>query len=426
MTSASGSAPRIHPAWIVLVAVTLCMMASSGLRSVFGVYIKPLEAEFGWTRAALSGVAAISLLLLGAAGPFAGRLADRWGPRRVIVLALLLLGGGAIGAAAVHALWQLHVTIGVLMGVGAGGLGLATGSVIAARWFETRRGLAIGIAAGGMSAGQLVIIPLAAALMLWFGWRASFFWLGLGALVIVLPLAFWLIRDEPADRGVRPYGATGRTLTAAETSDARRAGRVGVVEAVQYPQFWLLMATFFVCGYTTNGMVLTHFMPHALEHSFTEWEASTALGVMGAMNVLGTIASGWICDRFGRRGPLATYYFLRGVSLIFLVYVWNAPTLHLWAAIYGLNYISTVPPTTTLTASIFGRYSVGELSGWIFFAHQVGAALGAAIAGWVFEMYGGYAPAFISAGLLGIAAAGLTLLIREEPVITRPMEPATA
>ena len=425
MTPSSNSS-RIHPAWIVLVAVTVCMAASSGLRSVFGVYIKPLEAEFGWTRGALSGVAAISLLLLGAAGPFAGRLADRWGPRRVIGLSLIMLGVGAIGAAAIGTLWQLYLTTGVLMGVGSGGLGLATGSVIAARWFEARRGLAIGIAAGGMSAGQLVIIPLAAALMLWFGWRVSLFWLGLGVLALVLPVALWLIRNEPADRGVRAYGATGASLTPAQTLDARRAGRVGIVEAAQYPQFWLLMATFFVCGYTTNGMVLTHFMPHALEHSFTEFQASTALGIMGAMNVLGTIASGWICDRFGRRGPLATYYLLRGTSLIFLVYVWNVPSLDLWAAIYGLNYISTVPPTTTLTASIFGRYSVGELSGWIFFAHQVGAALGAAIAGWVFEAYGSYSPAFISAGLLGILAAALTMLIREESVIARPMEPAIA
>jgi MFS family permease len=421
----SGGSSRVHPAWIVLVAVTLCMMASSGLRSVFGVYIKPMEAEFGWTRGALSGVAAISLLLLGAAGPFAGRLADRWGARRVILLSLATLGVGAVATAAVGTLGQLYLTNGVLMGLGAGGLGLATGSVIATRWFEARRGLAIGIAAGGMSAGQLVVIPLAAALMLTFGWRVSLFWLGVGVLAVVVPLAFWLVRNDPADRGVRPYGSTGPAPSAAQTVDLRRAGRVGVVEAAQHPQFWLLMATFFVCGYTTNGMVLTHFMPHALEHNFTELQASTALGVMGAMNMLGTIGSGWLCDRFGRRGPLATYYFLRGISLIFLVYVWNAPSLHLWAAIYGLNYISTVPPTTTLTASIFGRYSVGELSGWIFFAHQVGAALGAAIAGWVFELHGSYGPAFISAGLLGIVAAVLTLLIRERPVVRR-LEPAVA
>src|SRR6059036_3399803 len=394
---------RVHPAWIVLGAVTLCMMAGSGLRSVFGVYIKPMEAEFGWGRGALSGAAAISLLLLGAAGPLVGRLADRWGPRRVVTVALVLLGAGAIGAAFVQRLWHIYLTTGLLMALGAGGLALTTASTVAARWFEARRGVAIGIAAGGMSAGQLIVIPLATGLTLAFGWRMSFLWQGVGLLVLVLPIAVWLVGDDPAERGLRPYGATG------------------------VPQFWLLMATFFVCGYTSNGMVLTHFMPHALEHNFSELQAGTALGVMGAMNVLGTVGSGWICDRFGRRGPLAFYYFVRGLSLLFLLYVWNAPSLHLWAAIFGLNYISTVPPTTTLTANIFGRYSVGELSGWIFFAHQVGAALGAALAGWIYEWTGAYTIAFVSAALMGFLAAGLALAIREEPIASRPMgSPAPA
>src|SRR2546425_809972 len=322
---------RVHPAWIVLGAVTLCMVAGSGLRSVFGVYIKPMEAEFGWGRGALSGAAAISLLVLGAAGPLVGRLADRWGPRRVVTVALVLLGAGAIGAAFVQRLWHVYLTTGLLMALGAGGLALTTASTVAARWFEARRGVAIGIAAGGMSAGQLVVIPLAMALTL------------------------------------------------------------------------------------------------ALEHNFSELQASTALGVMGAMNVLGTVGSGWICDRFGRRGPLAFYYFVRGLSLLFLLYVWNAPSLHLWAAIFGLNYISTVPPTTTLTANIFGRYSVGELLGWIFFAHQVGAALGAALAGWIYEWTGAYTIAFVSAALMGFLAAGLALAIREEPIASRPMgSPAPA
>jgi MFS family permease len=417
---------RIHPAWIVLGAVTLCMLAGSGLRSVFGVYIKPMEAEFGWGRGALSGAAAISLLLLGAAGPVFGRLADRWGPRRVILVAIVMLGAGSIASSLVQRLWHVYVTTGLLMALGAGGLAMTTGSTIAARWFEKKRGLAMGIAAGGMSAGQLVLIPLATAFTIWFGWRTSFLWLGIGVLVIVFPLAAWLVRNNPEDDGGRPYGATGPTQTAAQANATQRAGRVGVTEAAQTVPFWLLLGTFFVCGYTSNGMVLTHFMPHALEHNFTAIQASTALGVMGAMNIIGTIGSGWVCDRFGRRGPLATYYLLRGLSLIFLLYVWNVPSLHVWAAIFGLNYISTVPPTTTLTANIFGRYSVGELSGWIFFAHQVGAALGAALAGWIFEWTGSYSSAFVSAAVLGFVAAGLTMLIREEPVVARPMEPVGA
>src|SRR5256885_11652562 len=164
--------PRLHPAWIVLGGVTLCMMAGSGLRSVFGVYIRPMEAEFGWGRGALSGAAAISLLLLGAAGPFVGRLADRWGPRRVIVLALLLLGMGTIGSAFVQKLWHVYVTAGLFMALGAGGVALTTGSSVIARWFEGRRGLAIGIAAGGMSAGQLIVLPPAQAVTVYSGWRS--------------------------------------------------------------------------------------------------------------------------------------------------------------------------------------------------------------------------------------------------------------
>ncbi|MBI4271449.1 MAG: MFS transporter [Candidatus Rokubacteria bacterium] len=421
-----SSPRRLHPAWIVLGAVTLCMLAGSGIRSVFGVYIKPMEAEFGWGRGALSGAAALSLLLLGAVGPLVGRLADRWGPRRIIVVGILMLGAGSIGASLIQRLWHVYATTGALMALGAGGLAMTTGAAVAARWFEARRGIAIGIAAGGMSAGQLVVIPLATMLTLWYGWRSSFFWLGVGLLVLVLPVALWLVRDDPGERGGRPYGATGPVRSAAQAAAIQQAERVGVLEAMHVPSFWLLMATFFVCGYTSNGMVLTHFMPHALEHNFTALQASAALGVMGAMNVLGTVGSGWVCDRFGRRGPLAVYYGVRGASLLFLLYVWNVPSLQVWAALFGLNYISTVPPTTTLTANIFGRYSVGELSGWIFFSHQVGAALGAAMAGWIYEWTGTYTLAFASAAVLGMVAAGLALAIREEPIVSRPRPLAAA
>jgi len=212
-----------------------------------------MEAEFGWGRGALSGAAAISLLLLGAAGPVVGRFADRWGPRRIVVVSLLLLSAGSISAAFVQRLWHVYVTTGLLMALGAGGVSMTTGSTVAARWFEARRGVAIGISAAGMSAGQLVMIPLAAMLTLWFGWRSSYLWLGVALLAVVLPIALLLIRNDPAERGERPYGATGTALAAAQAAAIEKSQRVRLLEAMHVPQFWLLMATFFVCGYTSNG-----------------------------------------------------------------------------------------------------------------------------------------------------------------------------
>ena len=181
-----------------------------------------------------------------------------------------------------------------------------------------------------------------------------------------------------------------------------------------------------MCGYTTSGLVLTHLIPHATEHGFQASQAAQALGVMGALNVVGTVLSGWICDRFGQKGPLAVYYLLRGVALLFLSYVGTVPGLFAFAAVYGLNYISTVPATTSLTAKIYGRYSVGELSGWIFFSHQIGSAMGSLAGGYLYDWMGDYTAAFHSAAVLAFVAAGLVLAIRERPLVRRPAQPAVA
>jgi MFS family permease len=408
----------LYYGWILLAAVVFVVLAGSGIRAVFGVFIKPIEAEFGWTRQQLSGAAALSLFVLGAVGPAVGWLADIWGPRRVMLLAAATLGVGTVLASFVAHLWQLYASAGVLMAMGAGGLSMATISTIAARWFVARRGLILGILGGAMSAGQMLVVPLSMIIIHLYGWRSSFLWLGIGVLLVALPLILAFVRDDPKDMGLEPYGKgtpAGKVFGGA--TDERR---VPVSEAMGIPAFWLLAITFFVCGYTSNGLVLTHLIPHAAEHGFSEMHAAQALGLMGAMNIVGTVLSGWICDRYGRKGPLAFYYGVRGLSLIFLLYVWNVPSLHIFAAIFGLNYISTVPPTTTLTANIFGRLSVGALSGWIYFSHQVGSAIGAWAGGAIFDATGSYSWAFLSAAVMAFVAAGLSLLIKEVPVGAKP------
>jgi sugar phosphate permease len=412
MSSARPRPTRVHCAWITLGAVCLVLMAASGIRASFGVFIKPLQAQFGWDRASLAMVASLSLLLYGAAAPFVGRVADRAGARRALVVAMAVLGAGVVAASQVQAFWQLVATVGIVASVGAGGAAQSVGASLAMRWFEKRRGIVLGILGGSLAAGQLIVVPGAMAITQMVGWRAAYLALGAAALAIVAPFAWWAIRNDPADVGARPYGASGAP-GAGHRSDRPAAARIGVIQAARTGPFWLLAGSFFVCGYTTTGLVLTHFIPHATDHGFHAGQAAEALGIMGILNVAGTLASGWASDRFGAKLPLAAYYLLRGASLVVLPFIETTPALFTFAAVYGLNYISTVPATTALTARLYGKHSVGELSGWIFLAHQIGSALGALVGGVLFDRYGDYTLAFHSAAALAFMATALVLAIPE-------------
>jgi MFS family permease len=238
-----------------------------------------------------------------------------------------------------------------------------------------------------------------------------------------MPAALILLRNDPAEMGLKPYGAD--SVRAMHGVSPELARTTPLARAVRHQGFWLLAGSFFVCGYTSTGLIGVHLIPHAVDHGFPKMVASSAMGLMGAMNVIGTTASGYICDRYGKRIPLALYYFFRGLSLFFLLGVSNVTELNLFAILFGLNYISTVPPTSTLTADLFGARSVGMLFGWIFFCHQIGAALASYIGGLAYDVTGSYDWAFISAGILGVLAAGLVLAIREHPVRPAP-SPAPA
>ena len=415
---AKDRSSRVHYAWVILGGTALAMLAASGLRSAFGVFIKPMEAEFGWDRTALSLVASLSFLFNGLAGPVVGRLADRWGGRVVLASSGVLLGVGALGAAMIVSLWQLYASVGIVLAIGGGAASTGVAAVLVTRWFETRRGLALGITGGAMAAGQLLVVPIAMWLTVRWGWRTAFVVLGVLFLTTVLPLVLAIIRNNPGDVGLAPYGASSGPRGAA--APAAAVERTTLREALGTSPFWLLAGSFWVCGYTSTGLILTHLIPHATEHGFHGSQAAQALGVMGAFNIVGTIVSGWICDRYGQKLPLAAYYGLRGVSLLFLPYVGTMAGLFAWAVIFGLNYISTVPATTALTAKIYGRYSVGELSGWIFFSHQMGSAVGSFVGGYLYDRLGDYTVAFHSAALVAFAATLMVLAIRERPVSRRP------
>ena len=402
--------------WVVVAVTAVTLFVSAGLRSAPGVFILPLEQDMGWSRSAISFAVSIGLITLGIAGPLSGWLMDRFGPKRVALVGLMLVVAAMVSSYGITELWQLNLLWGMISGLGTGMVGGVLGPAVANRWFVARRGLVIGIFGASLSAGQLVFVPALMAVVLTVGWRWSSVALGLMALVAIIPVLIFL-RDDPADMGLAPYGATTGQGATRPTVDPNVMQR-----AVKAPEFWLLAATFFVCGATSNGLIGTHLIPHAADHGIPQATAAGMLALMGAMNFVGTIASGWLTDKYDPRKLLCIYYGFRGLSLFLLPYVSGVFGLSVFAIMFGLDYIATVPPTTALVADTFGRRNVGTVYGWVFCSHQVGAALAAWLGGVTRDMFGDYLLAFLVAGAIAMIAALLSLQIRHTPKAV----PATA
>lgn len=396
--------------WVVVGVTVVALLVSAGIRAAPGVLIVPLELDMGWSRGLIATAVSVGLLLFGFAGPLAGWLVDRVGPRRVMLGGLALMAASMVASALMRAPWQMMLFWGAVSGLATGLVGAVMGTAVANRWFYARRGLVLGIFGAATSAGQLIFLPAIVGMTGLIGWRGASYVLAALAAALI-PLVFLLMRDAPADVGALPYG-----LTQAPPAPATRPSGAAVMgAALRSPTFWLLTATFFICGASSNGIVGTHFVPHAVDHGIAQTTAAGALALMGLMNFVGTLGSGYLTDRFDPRALLAVYYGFRGLSLIFLPFVSDPLGLAIFAIFFGLDYIATVPPTSALVADTFGRANAGTVFGWIFFAHQIGAALAAWLGGVAYELTGSYGVAFIAAGVLAIAATGLSLGIRRGP-----------
>ncbi len=402
----------VHYAWVMVAVTFLLVLVTAGIRSAPGVMITPLKDDFGWSTAQISWALSLSILTLGFAGPVSGKLIDRYGIRPVILGFLVLGCAGVLATLTLQTLWQFYVYWGVLVGFGAGGTSIVLSATVANTWFQERRGLVTGVLGGAASAGQLVFILLLAMVVDMWGWRSAVGLMAITATGIVTPLAFLLLRSRPKDVGAIAYGA--RPGQVALASDERM---VPMREALRTKDFWLLSVSFGVCGFTTIGLIGTHFIPHATEHGFTETQAAGILSVIGAFNVVGTIGSGWLTDRYSPRKLLAVYYFLRGCSLLMLPAISGAgiPMMSAFAIVFGLDYIATVPPTVMLTANRFGRRSVGTIYGWITFAHMVGGAIATALAGVIHDAAGDYGIAMYMGGVLAVFAAAIAYNIGGRP-----------
>ncbi|GAA4802441.1 MFS transporter [Actinomycetospora chlora] len=409
--------PRARPSawpWAVAATAFVTLLGASGFRSAPGVFVEPLHAEFGWSTATISSAVSLNLLLYGVVSPFAAALMERFGMRRVVSLALLLVAAGSGLTVFMTAAWQLVLLWGVLIGVGTGSMALAFVATVTGRWFVRRRGLVSGVLTAAQAAGGLVFLPLMAALAGSVGWRGASLVITAGALLVV-PLVVFLLRDRPSDVGTVALGADPEQEQPEEvvTGGAARRTLTVLRDAARTGTFWLLAGGFAICGATTVGLLNTHFVPAAHEHGMPATTAAGLLAVVGVFDVVGTIASGWFTDRVDPRKLLAVYYVLRGASLVvlpFLLAPTAAPPLWAFIVFYGLDWVATVPPTVALCRERFGARAP-IVFGWVFAAHQVGSAIAAVGAGLIRDLSGSYDGAWWSAGALCAVAALLSLAV---------------
>jgi len=404
-----------HYAWVIAAITFLTMLTSSAALGLPGAMMQPLSREFGWDTEQISSALAVRFALFGLLGPFAAIFIERFGLRNIVCTALALIASGLVLATQMRQFWHLVALWGILLGVGSGLTALVLGAVVSTRWFDTHRGLVIGLLTASSATGQLLFLPLAAWLIQQYGWRWAVLPVFASCAVVAL-LAFLFLRNRPQELALAPFGAA--------PPHAPAPAHVRVALSLLTPfrtlrdvagsrTFWILFGTFFICGLSTSGLIQTHFISLCGDAGLGAVPAASVLAMMGAFDLVGTILSGWLSDRYDNRKLLFWYYGLRGLSLFWLPHsTFTLYGLSLFAMFYGLDWIATVPPTVKLAGAAFGKEKAGMVFGWIFAAHQLGAAVAAFGAGRARTILMTYNPALYAAGAACIVAALMIMLIR--------------
>jgi len=403
------NARGIHYGWVVAGVTFLTMLATAGAMGSAGVLMVPLEKEFGWSKSEISSAFALRLVLFGLLGPFAAAFMNAFGIRAVTLTALGLISSGIVLSLWMREVWQLVALWGVVLGVGTGMTALVLGATVAARWFEKRRGFVVGLLTASNATGQLIFLPLLAAVAESIGWRTALM-LVVAVIAFAALLVLIFMRDDPQDVGLAAYGAQhSKPRPVRPGLGAMLASPVqALLDAGRTRIFWVLFFTFFICGFSTNGLVQTHWIAICGDFGIAPVKAAGTLAVIGAFDFVGTIAAGWLSDRYDNRWLLFWFYGLRGLSLLFLPFSdFSLYALALFSVFYGLDWVATVPPTVKLTVERFGAERAGMVFGWIFAGHQLGAAAAAYLAGFFRTEFQSYMPSLMLAGAACLVAAAL-------------------
>jgi MFS family permease len=378
----------------------LAVFGLGGLRLIFGVWVRPLEAEFVVDRGAISLVAAISLMIFGPGQMLLGRHVDARGPRVILPVSVALSALGVMAASTMPSYISFVVTFGIVASLGFAGAANATIASLVAQRFETNRGLIYSICSAGGPLGQMVLASTAAAGIDAFGWRQTMLLFGLALLVVVLPLVSVLLRGAAPPRG-EPLPSLTATFRMAFKSKG----------------FVLLWWAYFICGVTTLGLVHTHVVAYGADRGLPQINAAGILSLVGLFNIAGIVMAGRIADRFGGRRPLIVAFIVRSVALLWLANATSEAELIVFALVFGLTDMATIPFSAVATVQMFGPRMLGVLTGFLAVAHQTGAALGSYVAGRGYEVFGGYPPVIIAAVGIALTAAILCFMMDTRPVL---------
>ena len=417
----------IYRGWWIVAVVTTIMAVSSGSRFLFGVVLKPVSEEFGWSRSDLAAVVTINVILISILQPFVGAAVDRWGSRPILILGIIGTALMALPMTLATELWQVYIVYSIVASIAFAAMSPVNVTKLVAGWFTKRRSLALSISTSGAAVGQLAIIPIATWVMVQYGWRMSYWTLAGATVLAMLPLAWWFLRDAPPGATDDPVGAA---EAAAKPGANVASAPVSIWQSLRSAPYWQLSFGFFVCGYTMS-FTQVHMIPYILdmpEHAGMAMQtvASTALSVVGGCSVLGALLIGSLADRVGVRQMLTLTYFLRGLSfLILLLAGTNNAGIFLAAIVMGVSWTSTTPLTSALVVDIYGRASLGTIFACIFTAMNVGVGVGSYVAGLDYDLTGNYHLSLLANGFLGFAAAALVQSVRVRALFSL-LQPAPA
>jgi MFS family permease len=421
---------RVSYCWWVLAASFTILFLNAGARLMIGVMVKPIIADFGWSRAEVSAAVFLNLVVFAVSIVVVGRLYDRFGPKWTILVSSVLFSGGLLLMAGMTTLWQFLLFYGVISAAGLGGMTSALFGALVARWFEKRRGTAISLAISGNSIGQFILVPLFSSLLLADGWRTTMVVVGLLCLVVNALLALFVLRGDPAALGKLPYGhgvpssepaaaePAAATATAIPTGAAPAAPRLpeprslNLREAMRTWSFWLFTVAMFVCG-AGDFLLTTHLVPMATDHGVPTSTAVAMLAWFGLLSLGGVLLAGPMSDAVGDKIPIAGAFALRVVLFAIVFRYQNAASFWVLALGFGFTFLITAPLTTTLMGRMYGFASIGLLSGFITTVHHVGGGLWAYLGGAIFDSTGSYNLAMLISAIASAVALVCALLIRE-------------